>query len=121
MPLLGPTLRANRRPCQLRPGRAAAMRDYWAVFGVLVGWFLAFYLLDLVRYSRLPPPGQPQAGPAKVRACPADQRCLADQHTFCWVQPVCSRPLGALWPAEASALWAVWRWRLLRGGHTECA
>ncbi|KAK9835983.1 hypothetical protein WJX81_003798 [Elliptochloris bilobata] len=33
------------------------VRDYWAVFGVLVFWYLAFLALDLWRASQLPLPG----------------------------------------------------------------
>ena len=90
------------------------MRDYWAVFGVLVGWFLAFYLLDLVRYSRLPPPGQQQAGPAKVRARPADPHCLADHHFFYWGLAAAGgsvacrgmRSVGCM--AAAAVAWRAW-------------
>ncbi len=43
------------------------MRDYWAVFGVLVAWYVAFVALDMFRYATAPPPGHLHSSVKGVR------------------------------------------------------
>ena len=74
---------------------AAAVRDYWASFGVLVFWYLCFVALDLWRAAQLPPPAYTQS-PAKARATSSSLQTNSMLHRLQLPAKACSTCLGAL-------------------------